>query len=65
MNKEQVVSYSASVTTGGVSLMAHNSWTSMEWLTAFGVVAGIVSCAVRVYVDVSAHLDRKRELKKE
>ena len=61
MNKEQISSYGASLTTGGGSLLVQvNQWTAMDWLTAMGIFAGIAGCLVRAYIDIAAHLDRKR-----
>ncbi|MBU2714166.1 hypothetical protein [Zooshikella harenae] len=36
-------------------------WNPMDWLTAIGVIVGVIGVIVRMYTDIAAHMDRRRE----
>lgn len=52
-------SYTVATVTASAGLAA-SQWTMLDWLSAAGIAAGILGVAVRIYVDLSAHYDRKR-----
>ncbi|WP_163833270.1 hypothetical protein [Spartinivicinus ruber] len=60
MDKSGVVSYVVGSATviGSVTI---EQWNTMEWLSALGIIAGVIGVLVRIYTDIAAHLDRRRE----
>lgn len=69
MTKEQAISYGAGLATGGGGFLARMSqevaqWSAMDLLTAVCMTAGFIGVVVRIYVDVSAHRDRKTGLER-
>lgn len=56
-------SYTVATVTASAGLAA-SQWTMLDWLSAVAMAAGILGVVVRIYVDLSAHRDRKRGLER-
>lgn len=70
IKQEQVVSYGLSAGTGGAGWLTRmvsdvSQWSAMEQLTALCMLLGALGVMVRIYVDWSAHCDRKRREREE
>ncbi|MGI0119882.1 hypothetical protein ACQ96U_23995 [Zooshikella sp. RANM57] len=60
MDKSGIASYSVgTVTAVGAAIV--EQWNPMDWLTAIGVIVGVIGVIVRMYKDIAAHMDRRRE----
>ncbi|MCX4025067.1 hypothetical protein H0A36_23445 [Endozoicomonas sp. SM1973] len=60
MDKSGVVSYVVgSATVIGAATV--EQWSTMDWLSALGIIVGVIGVLVRIYTDIAAHLGRRKE----